>query len=389
MARFLKMFASVALCLALSVSAAQAQPLEEGAPMALTSPSVLLMEAGTGAVIFEKNAAERRPAASVTKLMTLLLLFERIDAGEMRPEDRITVSKNAAGQTGSRALIDAGASYPVKDLLRATVISSGNDSAVALAEAAAGTEEGFVQLMNRRAGEMGLENTRYVNCTGLPAADQYTCARDVAAIAREIVTRHPAYLTYSAVWLDSLRHPSGRVTDLTNTNRLVRFYTDCDGLKTGSTNEAKYCLAATAERNGMRLIAVVLGAPSSQTRFDEARAMMDYGFAAYSRVSVARTGDLTGKTVKVDGGARDEVEAALGKGLDLLLRAGQKNRLSFEAELPERVKAPVAAGQEIGKIRLLLDGRTVAELPAVAAREVRLPGMLEGLMKIRENWPAR
>ncbi len=179
------------------------------------------------------------------------------------------------------------------------------------------------------------------------------------------------------------------MTDLTNTNRLVRFYTDCDGLKTGSTNEAKYCLAATAERNGMRLIAVVLGAPSSQTRFDEARAMMDYGFAAYSRVSVARTGDLPGKTVKVDGGARDEVEAALGKGLDLLLRAGQKNRLSFEAELPERVKAPVAAGQEIGKIRLLLDGRTVAELPAVAAREVRLPGMLEGLMKIRENWPAR
>lgn len=386
MARFLKWMVCFILCLALLTPAARALTLEEGTPMELTAPAAVLMEAETGAVIFEKNALEKRPAASVTKLMTLLILYEKMDGGEIGPDAVVTVSPNAAGQTGSRALIDAHASYPLKELIKATVIASGNDSAVALAEFAAGTEENFVRLMNEKAESLGLAATRYVNCTGLPAEGQYTCARDVAVISREIVTKHPGYLTYSSVWLDSLKHPSGRVTDLTNTNRLVRFYTDCDGLKTGSTNEAKYCLAATAQRNGMRLIAAVLGAPASQGRFDDARAMMDYGFATYSRVAVARPGDLTGLSVKVNLGARDRVDAALGKGLTMLLKTGQKNQLSFEAELPESVQAPVKAGQEIGKIRLLLDGRPVAELPAVAAGEVRLPGMLEGLRRMLENW---
>lgn len=389
MARFLKCIVCIALCLGVCVPGALAQPLETGTPMELTSPAALLMEAETGAVIFEKNADDRRPAASVTKLMTLLILMEKLDGGEMSPEDPVTVSPNAAGQTGSRALIDAYASYPVQDLLKATIIASGNDSAVALAEKAAGTEENFVALMNQKAAEMGLSNTRYVNCTGLPAEGQYTCARDVAMISREIVTRHPGYLTYSSVWLDTLKHPSGRVTDLTNTNRLVRFYADCDGLKTGSTNEAKYCLASTAERNGMRLIAVVLGTPASQTRFDEARAMMDYGFATYARCAVARKGDLIGVSLPVKMGARDQVDVALGKGLTMLLRSGQKNQLSFEAELPESIAAPVKEGQEIGKVRLLLEGKTVAELPAVAAREVRLPGILEGFTSLLENWKIR
>lgn len=389
MARFLTCIVCMALCLTACAPAALAQPLETGTPMELTAPSAVLMEAETGAVIFEKNADERRQAASVTKLMTLLLLMEKLDDGELSPDETVTVSPNAASQTGSRALIDAYASYPLKDLLKATIIASGNDSAVALAEKAAGTEENFVALMNAKAAEMNLSGTRYVNCTGLPAEGQYTCARDVAAISREIVTKHPGYLQYSSMWLDTLKHPSGRVTDLTNTNRLVRFYTDCDGLKTGSTNEAKYCLASTAERNGMRLIAVVLGVPSSQTRFDEARAMMDYGFATYSRYAAAQKGDLTGLTVPVKMGARDQVDVALGKGLTLLLRSGQKNQLSFEAELPESIAAPVKEGQEIGKVRLLLEGKTVAELPAVAAREVRLPGILEGFTSLLENWKIR
>lgn len=385
-------FSIFALCLVLCFAAcaqASAQPLEEGTPMALTSPSAVLMEAETGAVIFEKNAQEHRPAASVTKLMTLLILFEKMDGGEIDPNDTVTVSPNAAAQTGSRALIDAYASYPVKELVKATVISSGNDSAVALAEKAAGTEENFVALMNEKAEQMGFEGTHYVNCTGLPADGQYTCAGDVARIAREIVTKHPGYLQYSSVWLDTLKHPSGRVTDLTNTNRLVRFYADCDGLKTGSTNEAKYCLAATAQRKGMRLIAVVLGTPQSQTRFDEARAMMDYGFATYTRETVAEKGDLTGVSVPVKMGSRDRVDAAVGKGLVMLLRSGQKEKLSFEAELPEALTAPVEEGQEIGTVRLLLDGKPVAQVPAVAAQASRLPGLLEGFLKIWEVWEPR
>ena len=376
MARFLKLPAVfAALLLYLLPLNALAQPLEEGTPMTLTAPSALLMEAETGAVIFEKNADERRPAASVTKLMTLLLLFERLDAGEIALSDQVTVSQNAADQPGSQALLDAHAVYPLQDLLKSTIIASGNDSAVALAEYVAGTEESFVTLMNQRAEELGLINTHYVNCTGLPVADQYTSARDVAVISREMCG-HPTYHSYASTWLDTLVHPSGRHTDLTNTNRLVRFYRDCDGFKTGSTNEAKYCLSATAERNGMRLIAVVLGVPNSQTRFDEARAMMDYGFATYSRTQVASPGDLAGVQVPVKMGARDQADVALGKGLSLLLRSGQAGRLRFETQLPESLTAPIAQGQEIGKIQVLLEDQLVAELPAVAAQAVRLPGLL-------------
>ena len=223
MARFLKLPAVfAALLLYLLPLNALAQPLEEGTPMTLTAPSALLMEAETGAVIFEKNADERRPAASVTKLMTLLLLFERLDAGEIALSDPVTVSQNAADQPGSQALLDAHAVYPLQDLLKSTIIASGNDSAVALAEYVAGTEESFVTLMNQRAEELGLINTHYVNCTGLPVADQYTSARDVAVISREMCG-HPTYHSYASTWLDTLVHPSGRHTDLTNTNRLVRF----------------------------------------------------------------------------------------------------------------------------------------------------------------------
>ena len=375
----------VCVSLALFPLAAFAAPLEEGVPMALTAPSAILLEADTGAVIFEKNADEQRPVASVTKLMTLLLVLEKLDEGSMTLEDKITVSPAAAGQPGSQAFLDAYASSPLKDILKATIIASANDGAVALAEHAAGTEDGFVQLMNEKAREMGLENTHYVNCTGLPADGQYTCARDVGEISRQVAL-YSAYFTYSSTWLDSLTHPSGRVTDLTNTNRLVRFYKDCDGLKTGSTSEAKYCLSATAERNGMRLIAVVLGVPNSQTRFDEARAMMDYGFSNYSRVQAAKKGDLTGVQVPVRLGARDQVDVALGSGLSLLLRNGQQKQLSFETHLPQYLNAPVEEGEPLGTVQVLLSGRPIAELPAVAAQSVRLPGLLEGFFRMLENW---
>ena len=389
MNRFLRSMICLAMalvCLGGFAAAWAEEPLEQGTPMTLTAPSAILIEADTGAVIFEKNADERRPVASVTKLMTLLLVLEKLDGGSITLEDKITVSSAAAAQPGSQAFLDAHAAYPLKDLLKATIIASANDGAAALAEYIAGTEESFVALMNEKASEMGLKNTHYVNCTGLPAAGQYTTARDVAAISREVI-RHPAYFTYSSTWLDNLTHPSGRVTDLTNTNRLVRFYKDCDGLKTGSTSEAKYCLSATAERKGMRLIAVVLGVPNSQTRFDEARAMMDYGFATYSRVQVARAGDLVGVTVPVNMGARDAVDVALGGGLTLLLRAGQEGQLSFETSLPEQLlTAPVQAGRELGTVRVLLGGKPIAEIPAVAAQDVRLPGLLEGFFRLLENW---
>ncbi|MDD6040840.1 MAG: D-alanyl-D-alanine carboxypeptidase [Clostridia bacterium] len=369
----------------LCVGSACAAPLETGVPIELTSPSAMLVEAQTGTVIFEKDADERRQVASVTKLMTLLICLEKLEAGEISLEDPVTVSPTAAGQIGSQALLDANATYTLEQLLHATIIASANDAACALAEYMAGTEAAFAELMNQRAQELGMNDTYYVNSTGLPDSAQYTTARDVAVLACE-VCRHELYFEHASVWMDTLTHPSGRTTDLTNTNRLVRFYDGCDGLKTGSADVSKYCLAATAQKNGLRLIAIVLGTPVSQTRFDEARAMMDYGFASYRRVTLLQTGDLLGKTVRVRLGMQEELEAAAGSGVSMLLRPGQEKQLSLEVELPQEITAPVAKGDTLGVVRVLLNGEVIARLPAVASQDVGMPGLLEGFVRLFANW---
>ena len=360
-------------------------PLEASPPVEVSAPSCMLVEAGTGTVIFEKDADTRREVASVTKLMTLLLCFEDIEAGRVALSDSITVSPAAAAQKGSQALLDAGAVYPLETLLKSTIIASANDAACALAEHMAGTEAAFVERMNARAAELGLTNTRYQNCTGLPMDGQYTTARDVAALSCAI-SAHEAYHTYASVWMDTLAHPSGRVTELTNTNRLVRFYEGCDGFKTGSTDAAKYCLSATAQKNGMRLIAVVLGAQASQKRFDDARAMLDYGFASYKRMQVVSAGERLQKQIPVRMGAQESVDVAVGSGLTMLLRIGQEKLLSLEAELPDEIQAPVKAGDAVGVIRIKLGNQVIAKLPAVAATDVRMPSLLEGFFRVFENW---
>ncbi|MCI6039939.1 MAG: D-alanyl-D-alanine carboxypeptidase [Clostridiales bacterium] len=366
-------------------TSAQAAPLEAEPSVELTSPSAMLLEAETGTVIFEKNADERRQAASVTKLMTLLICFEELEAGTIHLDDPVTVSQEAAAQIGSQALLDSGAVYSLGDLLHATIVASANDAACALAEYIAGTETAFAEMMNARAAELGLENTYYTNATGLPDDAQYTTARDVATLSVEMC-RHPDYFTHASVWMDTLTHPSGRVTDLTNTNRLVRFYEGCDGLKTGSADASRYCLSATAQKDGLRLIAVVLGAETSQKRFDEARAMLDYGFANYKRVTVLTKGDRLGQRVPVHLGMADEVEVAVGTGMSMLLRPGQEKQLSLEVELPAEVPAPINAGDTLGMIRVKLDGSVIARLPAVAAEDVGMPGLLEGFLRVLNNW---
>lgn len=381
--------AALCLCLMIPMAGAAAEsggrPLEDGQPLSLTSPSVILAETATGTVIFEKNADERREVASITKLMTALLTLEALDRGDVTLADQITVSKNAAAMKGSQALLDAGAAYSLEDLLRTTIMASANDSAVALAEHLGGTERNFVTRMNQRAAELGMGSTCYVNCTGYPQEGQYTTARDVMRLCCEVAT-HPAYYKYASVWIDTLTHPGGRVTDLTNTNRLVRFYDGCDGFKTGSTDAAKYCVAATAEKNGMRLVAIVLGAPASQKRFDEARAMLDYGFATYQRTIIARKGDLLGESLPVRGGSSETVDLMLGSGLSMLLRSGQASGLSLELALPESVDAPVLQGDVLGTVQVLLDGQVIARLNCVAAHDVPRPGFIEGLYRILDNW---
>ena len=375
---------AAAVFLLLPMTAA-AKPLEDGQPMSMTSPAAVLAETSTGTIIFEKHADEKREVASITKLMTALLVLEALDRGEVTLKDSVQVSRTAAAMKGSQALLDANATYSLEDLLRTTIMASANDSAVALAEYLCGSEEAFVSRMNARAAELGMTNTQYVNCTGYPQEGQYTTARDVCTLCCE-VAKHPQYTAYSSVWIDKLTHPGGRVTDLTNTNRLVRFYQGCDGFKTGSTDAAKYCLAATAEKNGMRLVAIVLGTPVSQTRFDEARAMLDYGFANYQRIAIANKGDLLGEQLPVRGGAADTVELALGGGLSMLLKNGQQSGLKLELNLPEAVEAPVAQGDVLGTVNVLLDGQVIAKLNCIAAADVPRPGFIEGLYRILDNW---
>ena len=366
-------------------SLAAAAPLEDGLPIEITSPAVILAEAETGTVIFEKNADERREVASITKLMTALLVFEALEDNDIALTDQVTVSQRAAAMEGSQALLDADTDYKLEDLLRTMIMASANDSAVALAEYLAGTEENFVQRMNERAQALGMDDTHYVNCTGYPQEGQYTTARDVMTLSCE-VSRHPAYHTYASVWVDTLVHPSGRTTDLTNTNRLVRFYEGCDGFKTGSTDAAKYCVSATAEKNGMRLIAVVLGCENSQTRFNEARSMLEYGFATYQRVTIARKGDALGEQLKVNRGSAESVDLLLGSGLSMLLRNDQASQLKMELVIPESIDAPVDAGQVVGFVRVLLGETVVAKLNVVAASAVPLPGFIEGFFRIINAW---
>ena len=374
-----------ALLLLPGIAQADELPMKAEAPITLTSPSAILCEASTGQVIFEKNADERRPVASVNKVMTILLTLEAVDEGRVSLEDQVTVSPRAASMGGSQAFLDAGERYKLSELLKTVIVASANDSAVALAEHLAGTEESFVRLMNTRAEELGLTNTHYANCTGLPAQEHYTTARDVAKLSAQL-DLHPIYYRYSTIWMDEIKHRGGRVTSLTNTNRLIRFYPGCDGYKTGSTNEARYCISATAKKEGMRLIAVVLGTPAGQTRFDEARAMLEYGFANVQLVTPIAQGQALDMTVPVRLGGRDEVSVLSGGTCSLLERRGEKNALSLEAALVEKVNAPVYAGDVLGEIRVKRGDEVVAVVPAVAGEDVQLPGMVDALIRIRDHF---
>ena len=374
-----------ALLLLPGIAQADELPMKAEASITLTSPSAILCEASTGQVIFEKNADERRPVASVNKVMTILLTLEAVDEGRVSLEDQVTVSPRAASMGGSQAFLDAGERYKLSELLKTVIVASANDSAVALAEHLAGTEESFVRLMNTRAEELGLTNTHYANCTGLPAQEHYTTARDVAKLSAQL-DLHPIYYRYSTIWMDEIKHRGGRVTSLTNTNRLIRFYPGCDGYKTGSTNEARYCVSATAKKEGMRLIAVVLGTPAGQTRFDEARAMLEYGFANVQLVTPIAQGQALDMTVPVRLGGRDEVSVLSGGTCSLLERRGEKNALSLEAALVEKVNAPVYAGDVLGEIRVKRGDEVVAVVPAVAGEDVQLPGMVDALIRIRDHF---
>ena len=360
-------------------------PLEERAPVSLECKSALLMEASSGQIIFETNADEKRPVASVVKIMTILMCLEAVDSGRVSLDDRLTISKNASGMGGSQVLLDTGEVQTLDILLKSTVVGSANDAAVAIAEHLYGSQELFVKQMNARAQALGMKDTVFVNCTGLPAQGQHTTARDVARMAAALFG-HELYYKYAGIWMDKVDHGNGRVTDLTNTNRLIRFYDGCDGGKTGSTNEAGYCIAATARRGGMRLIAVVLGGSSGKKRFACAEKMFDHGFANYRLLTAAERGTRVRGEMPVTGGSLDSVPLALDGDLTLLMNKAEAAEIELKPNLPPSVAAPVAAGDEIGSVDILLNGRTIARIPVAAAGSVARQGFPDAWRRLWEGW---
>jgi D-alanyl-D-alanine carboxypeptidase (penicillin-binding protein 5/6) len=361
------------------------EPIEQP-PFDVDAPSVLLVEEGSGRVIFEKNADEKRPVASVTKLMTLLLVFEAIDEGRLRLDDTVTVSRNAASTSGSEALLDGDSDYVAGELIKSVIIASANDAAVALAEHLYGSETAFVRRMNGRAAELGLADTVYQNCTGLAAENQYTTARDVAQLSRK-VAQHDLLYDYSGIWMDEIIHPkNSRRTDLTNTNRLIRTYEGADGLKTGSTSEAKFCVSASAVRDDMRLIAVVLGAPSSSERFATATKMLDYGFDHYYLYKVADQGQVVREALPVKGSGVREVDIVAGAAIQGMIMKGEENDVTFELILPEYVQAPLAAGEKVGEVIISKDGEVIAKVPAVVEQDVDNAGFIGSILRVLNFW---
>ena len=334
----------------------------------LNAKSALLMDVATGTVLYEKECHERLAPASVTKVMTMLLIMEALDDGRIHLDDQVTASEAAAAKGGSQIYLKAGETMPVSDMLKSIAVSSANDCACAMAELIAGSESAFVEQMNQRAAELGMADTHFVNCTGLDdskeAENHRTSAYDIALMSRQLLKYHPDIKKYTTIWMDTVR---GGTFGLSNTNKLIRFYSGATGLKTGFTSGAGYCLSATAKREGMELIAVVMGCESAQKRTADCKALLDYGFATYS---VVRPGLKAGRTVAVHLGKQNTVPVELTERREILVDKAKRTSLTAKVELAQLVPAPGEKGQQVGTISVYAGEKLLIQLPLAAAQAV-------------------
>ena len=358
----MKKLRSFLLALLLLASLAAPAAAED---LAVEAQSCLLMEKTTGQVLYAVNEHEQLEPASVTKVMTLLLVMEAIDSGSLRYDDVVTASAYASSMGGSQIWLKENEQMTVEELLKAVCVASANDASVALAEHIAGSAEAFVEKMNQRAAELGMEDTHFVNPTGLPAEGHVTSAYDIALMSRELILHHPDIRRFTTIWMDTLRDGE---FGLSNTNKLIRYYEGATGLKTGSTDSALYCLSATAERDGMELIAVILKSPTSDKRFEGAKALLNYGFAAYGLAEAAPEEPLAPIPVRLGTAAAVPVELA---GEDSLLVARDKmGAMEIRTQLETELSAPVEKGEQVGTLTVTSGGEVLARLPLVAAETV-------------------
>ena len=360
----------IALLGAVLVLATSARAVE------VAAPSALLMEKETGTVLFAKNEHAKLEPASVTKVMTILLTMEAIDAGQLTYDTMVTASAHACSMGGSQIWLKENEQMTVSDMLKAVCVVSANDCAVALAEQIAGSEDAFVERMNQRAKELGMNDTTFKNATGLPAQGHVTSAYDIALMSRELILHHPDIRQYTTIWMDSLRDGA---SELVNTNKLIRFFDGATGLKTGSTDSALYCLSGTAERDGMELIAVIMKDATSAQRFEDAKTLLSYGFSTYGLEHVTPQEALPPVTVRL--GTQATVQPVLEEGSALLLEKSKAGTLEQSVSLAEAVEAPVAKGTPLGTLTITSGEETVAELALVAGEEI--PRITFGQMLLR------
>lgn len=356
----------------------------ESADLTVDAKSAILIDYDSGEVLFEQNPDEKVQVASIVKLMTILLTFEEIEAGNLSLDEMLTTTENASSMGGSQVFIDPFVDYSVEDMLKSVIVASANDASVALAEKISGTEEAFVKKMNQRAKELGLDDTVYVNASGLPEPGQYSTARDVAKLTKEVL-KIKDYFNYSTIWMDKLTHPSGRETEVVNTNKLIRYFKGCDGGKTGSTDEAGYCLTATAERGGMRLIAVVLGAKDATLRFNETSKLLTYGFANFENKQIISSGEslieaeiLRSKVKTVPVYAAEDYY--------VVSRKGDGAQYAVTVEIDEKICAPLASGEKVGTVSISKDGVIIKTIDAVVGTEIPAITYGESLKEIIKNW---
>lgn len=352
---------------------------------AVNAKAAYLIDYDTGTVLYSKNENTRLPIASMVKIMTTLLTLEAVDKGELTLDEMVDISEEAAGMGGSQVFLDAGTKHKAGDLLKSVIVASANDSCVALAERISGSVGGFVNDMNARAKELGMDNTNFVNCTGLPAAESFSSAKDCATIFNQLI-KHPTYFEFAKIWLEDYVHPDGRVTTITNTNKLVRFYKGCDGGKTGFTSEAKFCLTATAKRGDMRIIASVIGADSSKTRFASVSEMFNYAFSNFTNQVLVKAGDSISNNVAVTGGKKDSVELSVERDITQFMARGEKADFEVKYELPSKIKAPVKAGDTVGKAYLVKDGVVIAEYNVVSKEDVKNRNLFDAIRDIAKRW---
>ncbi|MCX2825576.1 D-alanyl-D-alanine carboxypeptidase family protein [Bacillus pseudomycoides] len=367
---FMLLFSSVLVGFAQSEKAQSEKTEVEKTPkLAEEASSAIVIEQDTGKVLFEKSPNEKLPPASMTKIMTMLLIMEQVEKGKLKLEDKVRASEHAASMGGSQIFLEPGEEMTVNEMLKGIAIASGNDASVAVAEHIAGSEEGFVNMMNKKAKDLGLKNTHFQNPTGLPAKDHYSTAYDMSIMAKELM-KYPLIRKYTGKYEDYLRENTEKKFWLVNTNKLVRFYPGVDGVKTGFTTEAKYCLTASAEKNGMRVISVVMGAPTSKERNNQVTKLLDYAFGQYTTKKLYKRGEKI-QTVKVGKGKKEKVDLVSSDNVSLLMKKGENmDKVKQEVIAEKKVKAPIKKGDALGTLVIKKDKDVLLKQTIVAKEDV-------------------